>query len=207
MGITAFLFEEVHVGYAVALWRVAFGLCLIYTALVTHVEITRVVEFTSFTIPLIDGLPMLSAPSLWPLLAAFLTAAIFVTLGVFYKPSIIVATVLHTYFFLLCKAAHNNHYYLISILGALLAMVPADQNLSLRMSFCKCRTSAPPGDDDIMPRWHFLVHKLQIALVYFYAGIAKLDRDWLEGRFMFKVCSSLSVLSVGRGARFHGDRV
>ena len=249
----SYLESDASVGYAVALWRVLFGFCLLYTGFRTLPEVTTVAEHATFVFPIVEGLPIASGPVLWKLIAAF-NAAVVVgpVCGLAYRPLMMFITVVHTYFFLLSKTAHNNHYYLISILAALLTITPADHNLSLRWVVgrlwrrtrrrrwgnrlrqrgldqdarqeqdptqpqAQAQAQAPQqqstrrstsgagdggasdggasdggdggggGGDDMMPRWCFLIHRWQIAVVYFFAGVAKIETDWLAGRFMFKV--------------------
>eukprot|EP00750_Incisomonas_marina_P032432 INCI9174.4.p1 GENE.INCI9174.4~~INCI9174.4.p1 ORF type:complete len:559 (-),score=56.32 INCI9174.4:431-2032(-) len=201
--VVAYLEEDCHVGYALGLWRIMFGFCLLYTGFRTLEEVALLVEYTSFMMPLVEGLPVLSVRWLWVLCYTFDVAVVLgPILGLLYRPCMVIITAIHTYFFMLSKTAHNNHYYLISILCGMLTLCPADQNLSVpwrtllrKASSCvalKCKTPKPdqldtPTASDLMPRWYFLVHQWQIALVYFFAGVAKIDGDWLQGRFMFKV--------------------
>lgn len=205
--VVAYLEEECHVGYALGLWRIMFGFCLLYTGFRTLEEVALLVEFSSFVMPLAEGLPVLSVQWLWVLCYTFDAAVVLgPILGLLYRPCMVVITVIHTYFFMLSKSAHNNHYYLISILCGMLIFCPADQNLSVpwrrttllggKKTLFSCvvpKSKAPspgqsgsPAANDLMPRWYFLVHQWQIALVYFFAGVAKIDEDWLQGRFMFK---------------------
>jgi hypothetical protein len=86
-------------------------------------------------------------------------ASVLVAFGRLYRPAIITFVLAFTYVELCEKAAYLNHYYLVSCIAFLLALVPA--------------TSAR------VPRWSVLALRTQLALVYLYAGLAKLDADWL----------------------------
>jgi hypothetical protein len=88
-----------------------------------------------------------------------LASAIAITLGRWYRPAILTFFLTFTYAELCEKAAYLNHYYLVSLLALLLAFMPAT-------SPC-------------VPRWTLLALRTQLAIVYFYAGVAKLDADWL----------------------------
>jgi hypothetical protein len=59
------------------------------------------------------------------------------------------------------KTGYLNHYYLITLLAALLALGPR-----ARM------TNTVPG-------WYLLALRFQIGIVYVFAGLAKLNADWL----------------------------
>jgi hypothetical protein len=81
-----------------------------------------------------------------------------------------------SYLFLLDKTQYLNHFYLISLISLLLALVPAHRVWSLDRLLARSRA------EDTVPRWSLLVLRAQIALVYFFGGIAKLNSDWLRGQ-------------------------
>ena len=64
-----------------------------------------------------------------------------------------------------------NHYWLVSLVAALLAVVPANRVWSI-----DARSGRAGGPVPIGAVW---VIRLQLAAVYFFAGIAKLHPDWL----------------------------
>lgn len=66
-----------------------------------------------------------------------------------------------TYVELLDKSNYLNHYYLVSIMALLLTVIPA-------------KSSSP-----LVPRYALWTVKIILCLIYFYAGIAKLNADWL----------------------------
>lgn len=68
---------------------------------------------------------------------------------------------LFAYTVLLDQTTYNNHYYLIVLLSGLLAAV------------------GPRGG--AAPRWHLLLVQAQLLLMYTFAGVAKLNPDWLAG--------------------------
>lgn len=62
------------------------------------------------------------------------------------------------------KAAYLNHYYLVSLLCVALVAFPHPKQA---------------GDRGWIPRWVLVWLRIQVGLVYFYAGFAKLNADWL----------------------------
>lgn len=82
----------------------------------------------------------------------------------------------YTYVFLLDKAQYNNHYYLIILLSLLMVVVRAGRWASID----QWRRPEPA----VVPLWNLLLLRAQIFLVYFYAGVAKLNADWLGGEPM-----------------------
>jgi len=77
-----------------------------------------------------------------------------------------------TYVELLDKTNYLNHYYFISLIGFLLIFLPANQHFSLDRRFGWIK-------EIIGKNWHTDILKFQLCVVYFFAGIAKLNSDWL----------------------------
>jgi vitamin K-dependent gamma-carboxylase len=70
-----------------------------------------------------------------------------------------------SYFFLLDKSYYNNHFYLFILLAFIFL-------------FYKEKTD-PSTQKKQIPYWFLLLLQIQIVIVYFYGGIAKLNTDWL----------------------------
>ena len=64
-----------------------------------------------------------------------------------------------TYVELLDQTTYLNHYYLVSLLALLLAVLPRDGRF--------------------VPRWAYWTLRFQVGVVYGFAGLAKLNPDWL----------------------------
>lgn len=109
----------------------------------------------------------------YTLFALMILSSIGITLGAFYRLSISVFFLLFTYFELIDLTNYLNHYYFVSLMALLLIFLPANVNFSLdtRFGFVKRQ--------EVIPNWCLLSIKLQLSLVYFFAGLAKLDYDWL----------------------------
>lgn len=107
--------------------------------------------------------------------AALGLCSLLTALGLFYRLAAPLFCVGFTYVFLLDKTHYLNHFYLICLLALLLSLAPAHQTFSLDRLRAR---GAPP---ETTPRAYLLLLRAQIALVYFYGGISKLNRDWLQG--------------------------
>lgn len=102
-------------------------------------------------------------------------AAILLTVGCCYRLAALVLALGMTHLFLIEKAFYLNHYYLMSLLCWLMVFLPANRALSIDSWLRpKLRTQACPA-------WCLWLLRLQIALPYFYGGLAKLESDWLQG--------------------------
>lgn len=105
-------------------------------------------------------------------------AALGVTVGAWYRISAVVLFLTFTYVFLLEQAHYLNHFYLISLLAFLMIFIPAHRAGSVDA----WRRPALRSND--APAWCLWLLLTQLSIVYFYAGIAKLNTDWLNGEPM-----------------------
>ncbi|WP_437589908.1 HTTM domain-containing protein [Sorangium sp. So ce1000] len=120
---------------------------------------------------------------------ALFVLSLLCAVGLFYRASAALLCAALTYVFLLDKAQYLNHLYLLCLLGLLLAAAPAHRALSLDR--LRARRPAPPSTPpatpptmpaETVPRFYLFALKAQIAIVYFYGGVAKLNGDWLRGQ-------------------------
>ena len=96
-----------------------------------------------------------------------------IAFGLFYRLSACLFFLLFTYVELLDKAFYLNHYYLVSLLTFWMALVPAHHWYSLDVRlFPRIKSSS-------CSNWHILIFKVQLSVVYFFAGLAKVNSDWL----------------------------
>lgn len=107
-------------------------------------------------------------------------AALLVALGLFYRAAICTLFLGYTYIFLLEATRYNNHYYLICLISFLLIWMPAAKCLSLD-AWLRCRRHPSKTDNESIPFWPVFLLRAQLFIMYFYAGIAKLNADWLSG--------------------------
>ncbi|MCS6899607.1 MAG: HTTM domain-containing protein [Myxococcales bacterium] len=79
---------------------------------------------------------------------------------------------LFTYAHAIDKTHYLNHYYLVSLLTALLAILPAGNLWSLdALRSGQVQATAPA--------WTLYLLRFQVGCVYFFGGVAKLKGDWL----------------------------
>jgi len=80
-----------------------------------------------------------------------------------------------TYVFLLDQANYLNHLYLVCLLSFLMPFLPAHCAASIDA------TARPYIVRSHVPAWTWGLVTFQIAVPYFFGGIAKLTPDWLRG--------------------------
>jgi len=100
-------------------------------------------------------------------------SALGIMLGLFYRWSALIFWLSFTYTELTDVTNYLNHYYLVVLLGLLLIFLPAHRRFSLDV------WRKPALRVETVPAWCIYVIMLQIGIVYFYAGFAKLNTDWL----------------------------
>ena len=104
------------------------------------------------------------------------TAALALALGFATRFAAAVFGLLFTYAELIDKATYLNHYYLASLLAFLFVFVPSERVWSIDAWRRSRRGLATPASVPALSYW---VLRAQMAAVYVYAGVAKLDADWL----------------------------
>ncbi|ARV12853.1 HTTM domain-containing protein [Gilvibacter sp. SZ-19] len=107
-------------------------------------------------------------------------AALGVALGYKYRLSIVLFFLSFTYIELMDKTTYLNHYYFVSVLSFLMIFLPANRWFAL--------DALKPGfAAKEVPRWTVDSLKLMLGIVYFYAGLAKLNSDWLVEAMPLKI--------------------
>lgn len=108
-------------------------------------------------------------------------SALFVAIGFRYRLAIITFFLSFTYIELMDKTTYLNHYYFVSLMSFLLVFLPANAYYSVDAKL-KPRVFQPK-----IPKWNVDAIKLLLGIVYFYAGLAKLNSDWLLHAMPLKI--------------------
>ncbi len=105
-------------------------------------------------------------------------SAFMVAIGYKYRLAIITFYLSFTYIELMDKTTYLNHYYFISVLSFVMIFLPAAAYFSV---------DARKASFDQVPKWSIDAIKLLLSIVYFYAGLAKLNSDWLIEAMPLKI--------------------
>ncbi len=108
-------------------------------------------------------------------------SALLVAVGYKYRISIVILFLSFTYIELLDKTTYLNHYYFISCLSFLLIFLPAHQYFSFDAK------KSPNKANFYVPKWSIDAIKILLSIVYLYAGLAKLNSDWLLKAMPLKI--------------------
>ncbi|PLK44952.1 HTTM domain-containing protein [Emticicia sp. TH156] len=99
--------------------------------------------------------------------------ALFVALGLLYRAAVIGLSLSFTYIELMDKSTYLNHYYFISLVCFLMIFLPA--HVCFSIDAYRNRQLAAR----YIPQWCVDALKLMITVLYLYAGLAKVNSDWL----------------------------
>ena len=101
-------------------------------------------------------------------------ASLGVVLGYRYRLSITAFFLLFTYIELIDRTTYLNHHYLVSLVSLIMVFLPLHRVWAL-----DARRRSPGEVPPTVPRAVLWALMAQIGLVYFFAGVAKLNPDWL----------------------------
>ncbi len=172
-----FLFKHID-NTSLVVFRVIFGLlCFLESvgAIFTGwVKRTLMAPQATFNFIGLDWLQPLPGYGMYVYYLVMGGLALLVMLGYKYRFAIIGFTVLWSGTYFMQKASYNNHYYLLILLSAIMAIQPANTYLSLDAK------KNPSIKKTAMPQWCKWIFILQMFIVYTYASIAKIYPDWLD---------------------------
>lgn len=174
------LFAEID-NAPLVIFRIFFGFllaCETYGAILTGWVKSNFIypEFTFSHIGM-DWLQPLPGNGMYYYFIAMGTLGLLVMLGYKYRLSLGLFTLLWTGVYFMQKTSYNNHYYLLVLICLIMLFLPAHRYASLDAK------QNPALKKLTMPAWCSLVMIVQVAIVYFYATIAKFYPGWLTGTF------------------------
>ena len=100
-------------------------------------------------------------------------SALGVMIGYRYRLSALLFFLSFTYIELMDKTTYLNHYYFVSLVSFVMILLPAHAAWSVDA------LRNPGQRAGKVPQWSVDVIKLLLGIVYVYAGLAKLNSDWL----------------------------
>lgn len=163
-------------GASLAIFRIALGILIAYDALRKGPFKFGSNNFVLFRIPY-EGFEWVPSGGEYAYLLGvlWLIGAVFVTLGLLYRPAMIFTTGLTIFAFLQAQEYYLNHYYLLIIVCILMCLVPANKAYALDCLWGKYRKQPPT-----VSRMHMWLLKGQTEIVLIYAGLVKINSDWLQ---------------------------
>ncbi len=163
--------------FPLIVFRISFGLILFISTLrfilkgwVNDLYIKPTYFFTYYGF---DWISPVSNNFIYLVFFLLLVCSLMITLGLFYRYSSLLFFILFTYIELIDKTNYLNHYYFISLISFLMIFLPANRFFSVDniIGICNERT--------MVKAWQINIIKLQVGIVYLFAGVAKLNYHWL----------------------------
>ncbi|HTE09790.1 MAG TPA: HTTM domain-containing protein [Chitinophagaceae bacterium] len=179
-----FIYGNVHIA-PLAFFRIALGAVLFISSIrfiahgwVKDFYITPRFHFPFYGFEWIRALPPVAMYALYGcmVLGAFMIAA-----GLYYRTGVILFLLSFVYAEMIDKTYYLNHYYLVSVLVLLLAFVPANRYFSIDV------LRKPGLKRTHVPAWTINIFKWQLAIIYIYAGLSKINADWLIHAMPLKI--------------------
>lgn len=120
----------------------------------------------------------LSGDGMRILFRGMFAVSVMVAIGLLYRLSSLMLAFGYTYIFLIDKSQYQNHYYLLMLTTWLLVLLPANASLSVDGLFRRIVRQTS------VPLWNLWLIRFQVALPYFFGGVAKVSSDWMHGQPM-----------------------
>ncbi len=123
-----------------------------------------------------EWLPVLPGPWMYALVGILAVAGITMALGLCYRLSAAMVFLAWGYFFAIesTRTYWQSHFYLELLLCFLMIWMPAARRYSLDAWLARAKT--PPKT---VPYWTLVLLRGQLVIAYFYAGVAKINLDWI----------------------------
>ncbi len=168
-----------------AFFRIMFGLMMLISTIrfmalgwIDYQYLNSVFHFKYYGFEWVQAM---GSTGMYVLYSLMIIASLFIMLGLFYRVAAIFFFFAFTYCELIDKTYYLNHYYFISIVSLLMIFLPAERKYSLDVSWRKIASF------DYVPAWTINLVKFQLGIVYFFAGIAKLNHSWLIDAMPLKI--------------------
>jgi hypothetical protein len=173
---TDFLFRDVSISPLIA-FRIIIGILFLFSTVrfvangwVKQLYIDPPFHFSYLGF---DWVKPLEGNSMYVPFILLIIASLGIIFGAFYRISASLFFLAFTYVELLDKSYYLNHYYFVSLIAFLLIWMPANAQFSVDAK------RNPSIQRDTIPQWPIFLLRFQLGIVYCFAGIAKINSDWL----------------------------
>ncbi|MCK6693173.1 MAG: HTTM domain-containing protein, partial [Thermoanaerobaculia bacterium] len=160
-----------------AVFRIVFGLLMLGSTIrfwaLGWIEDHYIQSKVQFKYYGFEWVQLLPPAGMYALHVGMLLGALGIMLGYRYRWSALLFFLTFTYTELIDLTYYLNHYYFVSWVSLLLIFLPAHRYFSLDA------LRNPGMRRTETPRWTILILQFQLAVVYVFAGLAKINYAWL----------------------------
>lgn len=164
-------------GASAAVFRIGFGLVgfILIVRFFVHgwIDTLLLEPAFHFKYPGFGWVEPLPGPAMYGVFGLIGLAAVAVGLGYRHRLAATVFALGIAYVELIDRTNYLNHYYWLIITGLLLAFLPVSQVWSVDAKLGRVENRG------FVPTWVVWLLRFQVGMVYFFAGLAKLNADWL----------------------------
>jgi len=170
-------------GSSLALFRILFGCVVtyhVYSYFISYIfspEYKKYEFFFHFSFYNFLHLKLLPGIYVKPFFYTLLIAACGITIGLYYRLFLSVFLLLFGYIHILAKTPYNSRNYIILLFTFVLLITEGQRYFSIN-TFRTLKNKKR-----CIPYWNVFLFKAQVLIIYFSAGIAKLNADWLNGTY------------------------
>ena len=100
--------------------------------------------------------------------------SLMIAIGALYRLATILFFLAFSYVFLLEQARYLNHFYLVILVAFLVMLVPANRSFAVDVML------RPKLRSETVPMWSVWLFRMQFEIILLYAGIVKINPDWLR---------------------------
>lgn len=179
-----FIYEPLHIA-PLAFFRTALGMVLFISSVrfIAHgwIKDFYITPRFHFAFYGFEWIKALSPAGMYALYACMVAGSCMICAGLYYRAGVIMFLISFVYAEMIDKTYYLNHYYLVSVLALLLVFVPANRYFSLDV------LRKPSIKRTHVPAWTINIFKWQLAIIYIYAGLSKMNTAWLIHAMPLKI--------------------
>jgi vitamin K-dependent gamma-carboxylase len=184
-----------------AVVRMLFGIIIIFEAW-RYTDLLRVIakfdrQDFYFKFRYFEWVEAISPHAMQWVFIVYALAGLLIFLGLFYHLATLTAALCISYIFLVDATNYLNHFYLVIVFSFMMLFIPAHKGWSLYALFNRKKSQST------VPGWAVWLLRIQLALVYFYAAIAKMNVDWINGMPLHDWIGSRAVHATGIESYLH----
>ena len=179
------LFFKPASAYTLAYYRIGLGLLILISSvrflILGWLDMQYIQPIYHFPYYGFEFLTAPAPPISYITFSILIASSLCVIVGYRFRVMSVIMFLSFTYIELWDVAFYLNHYYAVSLFSLILCFLPAHSVASYDIHLGRMKESP------LVPFWTHIIILFQIAVIYVYAGIAKINADWLLSALPLKI--------------------